>query len=266
MTHTLPIYQIDAFASAPFTGNPAAVMPLQAWLPDALMQKIAAENNLAETAFFVATPEAATDYLIRWFTPEAEIALCGHATLASADVIWRRLGFAKPVLSLATMTAGNLSVIRDGDRYALDFPAYVSEPFDVDEGFAVMMGLPPRATLEYQGYILAVYDSENEVASMTPDFSAMRKTGWEVIATARGDTVDFVSRFFAPSVGVDEDPVTGSAHCRLIPYWADRLGKTVLHARQISKRGGDLWCELRGNRVIMAGHCVEVMAGEFFIA
>jgi PhzF family phenazine biosynthesis protein len=265
MTLALPIYQIDAFASAPFTGNPAAVMPLHAWLPDDWMQNIAAENNLAETAFFVATPEAPEDYLIRWFTPEKEIALCGHATLASADVIWRHLHFAKPTLTLATVSAGLLTVAREDGRYVLNFPAYVSLPYETDAGFTAMMGLKPRATLEYQGYVLAIYDSEKDVASLKPDFGMMLKTGLEIIATARGDTVDFVSRFFAPCVGVDEDPVTGSAHCRLIPYWAERLGKTRLRARQISKRGGDLWCELQGDRVLMAGNCIEVMRGEFFV-
>jgi PhzF family phenazine biosynthesis protein len=269
MTIALPIYQVDAFASAPFTGNPAAVMPLQAWLPDALMQNIAAENNLAETVFFVATPDAAEDFHIRWFTPEKEIALCGHATLASADIIWRHLGFAKPVLTLATQTAGTLTVVRDADRYALNFPAYISAPYETDAAFDAAMGKKPRAAFEYQGYVLAVYDTEQDVAALAPDFSAVRKLGLEVIATARGDparteTIDFVSRFFAPCVGIDEDPVTGSAHCRLVPYWANVLGKNILRARQISRRGGDLWCELQGDRVIMAGYCVEVMRGTFF--
>jgi PhzF family phenazine biosynthesis protein len=262
MKLTLPLYQIDAFASAPFTGNPAAVMPLDSWLPDDLMQKIAAENNLTETAFFVATPDAETDYLIRWFTPELEIALCGHATLASADVIWRRLGFAKQTLTFATMRAGNLTVTREENRYALNFPAYIGEPFEPGEAFNAALGAKPNSVMKHDSYVLAVFDSEQDIAALKPDFSALRKLGLEIIATARGDTVDFVSRFFAPCVGVDEDPVTGSAHCRLIPYWAGQLGKTSLCARQISKRGGDLWCELRGDRVIMAGYCVEVLNGE----
>jgi PhzF family phenazine biosynthesis protein len=265
---SLPIYQIDAFAREAFKGNPAAVMPLQSWLPDDVMQKIALENNLAETAFFVPVAGDTADYHLRWFTPELEIPLCGHATLASAFVIWKHLGFSRDMLRFSTQTAGPLSVTRQGERIALDFPSYPCAAVDIP-GLAGVMGATPREVLQHSNYVIARFATAADVAALIPDFAALKKLHIEVIATAPGkDTVhdcDFVSRFFAPGVGVNEDPVTGSAHCRLIPYWAEKLGKTDMFARQISARSGELWCRLRGDRVEIAGYATEVLRGMFIL-
>jgi PhzF family phenazine biosynthesis protein len=263
----LPIYQIDAFASRPFAGNPAAVMPLDSWLSAELMQNIAAENNLAETAFFVAGASGQADFHLRWFTPQLEIALCGHATLATAYVIWTHLGFAKDRVTFSTEKAGSLSVTRHGKMLSLDFPAYASVMTTLP-GLAEALGATPVAILRHENYVTAIFESAGQVASLTPDFGLMNKLKVEVIATAPGGgyDCDFVSRFFAPSVGINEDPVTGSAHCRLIPYWAERLNKQSLFAKQISARGGELCCNHRGNRVDIAGYCTEVMQGHFILA
>lgn len=253
----LPLWQIDAFASRRFAGNPAAVVPLRDWLPDATMQAIAAENNLAETAFFVAQGE---DYAIRWFTPTAEVPLCGHATLASAWVVLNRL---EPERDRVTFhsKSGPLTVSRDGERLALDFPAIAVEPAAPHAALAAALGATPRAL--HPGFLwLAEFDREAQVRALQPDFAALGKLDAHgVIATARGTDCDFVSRFFAPAIGIPEDPVTGSAHCRLVPYWAERLGKTRLFARQVSARGGELWCELQGERVVMAGHAALYLEG-----
>jgi PhzF family phenazine biosynthesis protein len=262
----LPIYQIDAFASRPFAGNPAAVMPLDAWLAPELMQNIAAENNLAETAFFVAGAAGQADFHLRWFTPELEIALCGHATLATAYVIWSHLGFARDRIVFSTEKAGLLSVTCQEEMLSLNFPAYASVMTTLP-GLADALGVIPSAVLRHENYVTAIFESADMVAGLTPDFSLINKLKVEVIATAPGAgyDCDFVSRFFAPGVGVNEDPVTGSAHCRLIPYWAERLQKQTLFAKQISARGGELWCGYRGNRVDIAGYCTEVLQGQFIL-
>jgi PhzF family phenazine biosynthesis protein len=255
----IPLYQIDAFADGPFAGNPAAVCPLDAWLPDDLMQKIAAENNLSETAFFVPEGE---DYRLRWFTPTTEVDLCGHATLASAYVVFRWLSPERRRVIFETQQAGPLTVARDGDLLALDFPSRPAEPCAMSEELAAALGRRPVALLAARDY-LAVYESADEIAALAPDFAALAALDrFAVIVTAPGTGgVDFVSRFFAPARGVDEDPVTGSAHCTLIPYWAQRLGKQRLEARQLSRRGGALSCALDGGRVTIAGRALPYLEG-----
>lgn len=254
----LDIYQVDAFTREVFKGNPAAVVPLQGWLPSETMLAIAAENNLAETAFFVKEGEG---YGLKWFTPEIEIDLCGHATLASAYVLWNVLGEQRDTLNFETKS-GTLTVTREGDLMVMDFPSRPAQETDAPEGLSDALGAAPQKVLKSRDY-LAIYDTEAEVLALRPDFRAISELGVHaVICTAKGDTADFVSRFFAPSVGVDEDPVTGSAHCTLIPYWADRLGKTELYAHQVSKRGGELFCELKGDRVRIAGNAVLYLKGE----
>ncbi|MCH8684918.1 PhzF family phenazine biosynthesis protein [Pedomonas mirosovicensis] len=264
----LPIYQIDAFTNRPFAGNPAAVMPLEEWLPPEMMQRIAAENNLAETAFFVKTPGGDADYHLRWFTPAMEIELCGHATLASAFVIFTELNRELDRVRFSTEKAGPLAVTRKGDRLSLDFPARAPKAAQPDEALAAAMGAAPTEWLTFGNKHFLLYPDEATVARLQPDMRALRQQfdGYGVIATARGEgEVDFVSRFFAPGLGVDEDPVTGSAHCLLIPYWAEKLGKEAMFARQISARGGDLWCRLDGERVEITGQCVEVIRGTFSV-
>lgn len=256
-----PIFQIDAFADRPFAGNPAAVAILQEWLPDHLMQAIALENNLAETAFLV---KEAGGWHIRWFTPELEIDLCGHATLASAFVVFNELKEPGDCLHFASMS-GALSVERRGDLLVLDFPSRPPVPCEAPAGLFAALGMTPRAVAKARDHFL-VMDSEAEVAALRPDFAALDKVdSFGMIVTAPGDAVDFVSRFFTPAAGIPEDPVTGSAHCTLIPYWAERLGKTRLSARQISRRGGDLDCELCGDRVRIGGRAVKVLQGEFLL-
>ncbi len=259
----LPLYQVDAFAEGPFTGNPAAVCLLDTWLPAAVMQSIAAENNLSETAFFV--PEA-DGYRLRWFTPTTEMDLCGHATLAAGYVVFRWLAPDCSSIRFATEKAGPLTVSRDGERVTLDFPARPPVPCAPSEAVAAALGKPPAALLAARDY-LAVYESADEVASLKPDFLAIAALDrFAVIVTAPGEGgVDFASRFFAPAAGVDEDPVTGSAHCSLIPYWAQRLGKPRLEARQLSRRGGALSCALNGDRVAIAGRVVPYLEGTITI-
>jgi PhzF family phenazine biosynthesis protein len=260
----LPIYQVDAFVTErPFSGNPAALCPLDAWLPDDVMQSIAAENNLSETAFFV--PEG-VGYALRWFTPTTEVDLCGHATLASAYVVFRFLAPERRSVSFRTREAGVLTVARDGDLLAMDFPARPPASCAAPAVLAEALGRPPAKILAARDY-LAVYETADEIAGLSPDFAAIAALDrFAVIATAPGDSgVDFVSRFFAPAKGVDEDPVTGSAHCTLIPYWAARLGKTRLEARQLSRRGGALSCTLDGDRVTMAGRTALYLTGTIVI-
>jgi PhzF family phenazine biosynthesis protein len=256
----IPLYQVDAFTSRRFSGNPAAVCPLQEWLPDSTMQAIAAENNLAETAFFVPQGDG---YLLRWFTPAVEVELCGHATLASGYVVTRILAPERRSVVFDTLRAGRLEVARDGELLAMDFPAWPVEAQAADPRVLAALGLPPAASHVARGRTLAVYDRAEDVAALQPDFAAMRGVPEaSVIATAPGhDGVDFVSRYFAPNHGVNEDPVTGSAHCVLTPYWAARLGKQKLNARQISARGGELVCTLRGARITLAGHGVLYLEG-----
>ena len=256
---TIPIYQADAFTDKLFGGNPAAVCPLDEWLPDTTMQKIALENNLAETAFFVKNEHG---YLLRWFTPELEIDLCGHATLASAHILFTALGHAQDTIHFDTLKAGTLIVKREGDKYSMDFPSRPPFAADKPEGLIEALGgKSPKEILRSRDYFL-VYESEDDIINMQPDHSALAKIDTlGVIVTAPGKGVDFVSRFFAPAAGVPEDPVTGSAHCNLIPYWASKLGKNTLHAHQVSARKGELWCEMKGDRVIMAGKAVTYLKG-----
>jgi PhzF family phenazine biosynthesis protein len=260
---TIPIYQADAFTDKLFGGNPAAICPLDKWLPDNLMQTIAIENNLAETAFFVKND---TGYKLRWFTPEYEIDLCGHATLASAHILFTQLGHNEDEIHFETVKAGTLTVKKDGDKYAMDFPSRPPIHIDAPVGLVEALGeKQPLEVLRSRDYFL-VYESESDIRDISPDFFALSKMDTVgVIVTAPGDNSDFVSRFFAPGAGIPEDPVTGSAHCNLIPYWADKLGKTKLHAYQLSARKGELWCELKGDRVQMSGKAVTYLKGEIFV-
>ncbi len=253
------MYQVDAFASRVFTGNPAAVVPLAEWLPDSLMQSIAMENNLAETAFFVKQGE---EYGLKWFTPEREIDLCGHATLASAHVVTEILEPGRTRVVFHTRS-GPLTVTRKGEVLSMDFPSRPPASVQAAPGLVAALGGRPEAVLASRDY-LVVYESEAEVLALKPNMLALSELDrFGIIVTAPGTTggVDFVSRFFAPAAGVPEDPVTGSAHCTLIPYWSQRLGKTKLAARQVSARGGELDCELMGERVRMSGRAVLYLRG-----
>ena len=259
----IPLYQVDAFAEGPFTGNPAAVCPLDTWLPDAVMQAIAAENNLSETAFFVPEGEG---YRLRWFTPATEVDLCGHATLASGFVVFGWLMPGAGRVTFQTQQAGPLTVARDGELLALDFPSRPPAPCAMSEPLVAALGQRPSALLAARDY-LAVYESADDILALSPDFAALAALDrFAVIVTAPGTGgTDFVSRFFAPARGVDEDPVTGSSHCTLIPYWAERLGKNRLAARQLSRRGGALSCALEGDRVTIAGRAVLYLEGTITI-
>jgi PhzF family phenazine biosynthesis protein len=261
---SIPIYQVDAFSDQLFGGNPAAVCPLKEWLPAPQMQKIAAENNLAETAFFI--PQG-KDFELRWFTPEAEVDLCGHATLATAHVLFSQLNFKGDTIHFHTMKAGTLTVSRRDDLYTLDFPSRVPQSCEVPAGLIEALGgKEPVAVLRSRDYFI-VYETEADVLALVPNFAALsRIESLGFVVTAPGDNSDFVSRFFAPSAGIDEDPVTGSAHCNLIPYWAERLGKFKLHAYQVSARRGELWCENKGDRVLMSGKAVTYLKGEIFLS
>lgn len=257
----LALYQVDAFADRLFAGNPAAVCPLDDWLPDDL-QAIAAENNLSETAFFRRRRDG--DYDLRWFTPTVEVDLCGHATLAAGFVLMTRL---KPGANAVRFHSEGvrLAVTRQGKMFALDFPSQPPQPATMPQRFLAALGRDPLEVLA-AGKYLALYAGAAEVAALAPDFAVLAGIDRDgVIASAPGEPgvgVDFVSRYFAPHAGIPEDPVTGSAHCVLAPYWAKRLGKTMLRARQISRRGGELVCELRGDRVIISGHAVLYMEGQ----
>ncbi len=254
----LSLYQVDAFTGRVFGGNPAAVVPLEAWLPDPVMQSIAAENNLAETAFFVRNKDA---WDLRWFTPAVEVDLCGHATLASAYVLYERLGVTDAVVSFDTRS-GRLHVKREGDFLVMDFPSWMPKPLPPPPTLAKALGIAPREVLMSRD-LMAVFDNEAQIKALDPDMTAIAKLDtFAVIVTAPGkDGTDFVSRFFAPAKGIPEDPVTGRAHCTLTPYWAQRLGKTELRARQISARGGDLVCRYLGERVTIAGQAVMYLEG-----
>lgn len=262
----LPIYQVDAFADAVFKGNPAAVMPLETWLPDATMQAIAAENNLAETAFFVPQKGGLGEdgFGLRWFTPEVEVDLCGHATLASAWVLFNRLERGRARVDFFTKS-GTLTVTQDGasGRLSLDFPARVPAPAEPCAGLIDAIGAAPKEILAGRDYLL-VYDNAATVRALKPDMNGLMDLDkFAVIVTAPGDRpgIDCVSRFFAPAKGIPEDPVTGSAHCSIVPYWAQRLGKQDIVAYQASARGGTLYCRLEGERVVMAGICKPFMEG-----
>jgi PhzF family phenazine biosynthesis protein len=251
-------YQVDAFATRVFEGNPAAVCPLERWLDDAFLQAIAAENNLSETAFFVPTEGG---FGLRWFTPLREVDLCGHATLATAHVLFESLGYAGASIKFDTRS-GELVVKKTGGRLEMDFPACRPKPCAAPEILVKALGQRPLEVLAADDY-LAVYDSEAIIRAITPDFALLAQLDLRgVVITARGTDADFVSRFFAPKYGIPEDPVTGSAHCELAPYWGARLGKPILTARQISRRGGSLTCEMRADRVLLAGSAVTFMEAE----
>jgi PhzF family phenazine biosynthesis protein len=265
------IYQIDAFGDKLFSGNPAAVIPLDTWIDDVLMQQIAEENNLAETVFFVPREDG---FHIRWFTPELEIDLCGHATLAAAFVLFELLKYEKDTIIFYSQS-GPLKVHRDGAYIALDFPSWKPErvteyPEELIKGLGITEYLGVYKNRDY----IVELETEKDVLAVKPDFSMLNKIDViGIIVTAPGnnlsnvpfDRVDFVSRFFAPNCGVPEDPVTGSAHSQLIPFWAEKLGKYKMHALQLSKRGGELWCEQKGERVIIKGKAVFYMKGEITI-
>lgn len=265
----LPITQVDAFAARAFTGNPAAVMPLDAWLDDALLQAIAAENNLAETAFLIPDASGAADYELRWFTPEVEVALCGHATLASGHVLLT----ADPSIdevTLRTRQAGILSVARDGDGYRMALPAYRADPKPLSAVVAAL-GEGATETLWHPGrYALIVYPDAAAVRALTPDYRALRAAGdvlYIATASGAGDAAgtDVVSRVFAPGAGIDEDPVTGSAHSVLTPYWTERLGRDSFTAFQASVRGGHVGCRIDGDMVELTGTCVTTLVGEMLL-
>jgi len=256
---TIPLYQLDAFTDRAFGGNPAAVCPLESWLADDLMQAIAFENNLSETAFYV--PEG-DGFRLRWFTPKSEVPLCGHATLATASLILEKLDPAREDVVFETLS-GPLAVKRDGDMLAMDFPALPATDVPTPDGLADALGKAPVRFLRAVKN-MAVFEREADVLAVEPDFDyivAMEGAG--LIVTAPGDTSDCASRYFAPHVGIDEDPVTGSAHCTIVPYWAGELGKSDIQARQVSERGGDLYCRMDGDRVVIAGKARLVIEGTF---
>jgi PhzF family phenazine biosynthesis protein len=256
-----PIYQVDAFTDQRFHGNPAAVVISDAWLPADVMQQVAAENNLAETAFVV---RSGAGFGIRWFTPTVEMDLCGHATLASAHALFEH-GYVHGDRIEFRYGGGTLSVARDGERLVLDFPSRPAKRTHAEAELAAALGAPPLETYAAQAQ-MAVYATEKDIRALRPDMAAVAKlAGYGLIVTAPGSDCDFVSRFFAPQSGVAEDPVTGSAHCTLVPYWAKRLGKSRLHARQLSPRGGELWCEDLGERVKIAGRAASYLAGTIII-
>jgi len=258
----LTLYQIDAFSDKLFSGNPAAVIPLNSWIREPLMQQLAMENNLAETVFFV--PNGA-DYDIRWFTPAKEINLCGHATLASAFVLFTQLGYTRPSITFHSQS-GPLVVTKDGDKISMDFPSWKPEKTaDYPDKLQEALGIKEIVGVYRSRDLLVELNTEDDVKQAAPDFTLLKKLGHKVIITAPGKEVDFVSRFFAPTYGVDEDPVTGSAHSQLIPFWSEKLDKTKMTARQLSPRGGQLWVEQRGERVQMGGQCVFYMKGEIFL-
>lgn len=257
----LKLYQVDAFTERLFGGNPAAVVPLTAWLPDDVLQSIAGENNLSETAFFIPAGEG---FQLRWFTPVREVDLCGHATLATAHVLFNILGHDQPVIRFDTRS-GPLFVEKQGERLAMNFPADPPAPCAMIETLVRGLGRQPLAVLAASDY-LAVFDSESTVRAIRPDQSLLAQLDRRgVIITAPGDEVDFVSRVFAPKYGIPEDPVTGAAHCALAPYWAERLGKRTLEARQISQRGGEISCTVREDRVMLVGSAVTYLEGDIHV-
>jgi PhzF family phenazine biosynthesis protein len=254
------IYQVDAFTSEVFKGNPAAVCVLDHWKDAALMQKIANENNLSETAFAVSTGECIE---IRWFTPEMEVELCGHATLATAHVLFNHLDHPGDLICFDSIHSGRLNVKRSGDLLTLDFPADSLEEMVVPEFIVTALQTPPLKAFRGKTDFMFVFSSESEIQNMEPDFGLLAQVGGRgVIVAAPGNNVDFVSRFFAPQTGINEDPVTGSAHTSLTPYWSRVLGKRRLTARQLSFRGGELVCEDKGERVEISGHAITYMIGE----
>jgi len=270
----LNIYQVDAFTDKLFGGNPAAVIPLKKWIPDELMQQLAMENNLSETVFFVFSKDKTADYDIRWFTPGLEINLCGHATLASAYVIFEILKEKKKKI-VFNSKSGLLTVSRKKNILEMNFPSWKPQRIDAyPNELLASLGNPEIAGVYKNRDYLVEFLNEDAIKKCQPDFTLMKKTGEKVIITAPGkmsntsrvsDTYDFVSRFFAPTADIDEDPVTGSAHSQLIPFWSYKLGKEKMKAKQLSKRGGNIYCEQKGERVIMGGECVFYMQGEIYL-
>lgn len=261
----LPLYWIDAFTDRVFGGNPAGVVPLEAWPDDAILQHIAFENGLSETAFFVRTGDAR--YHLRWFTPAVEVDLCGHATLASAHVLFRELHLAAECVTFDSRSGPLTVTRRDADKLELDFPARPASPAPAPAALLTGLAHAPAEVLRSERMWLCVYPRAADVRSLRPDHAALAQlTPGRIIVTAPGDDCDFVSRFFAPDAGIAEDPVTGSAHCTLMPYWSARLGRAALHARQVSARGGELWCELAGDRVKIAGRAVRYLRGEIDVS
>jgi len=260
----IDLYQVDAFASKPFEGNPAAVCPLDEWLSDAVLQKIAMENNLSETAFFVRDN---LSYHLRWFTPQTEVDLCGHATLASAHVLFEHRGYEKEEILFNT-NSGELRVRKEKDLLIMDFPAAYGDKVKTTPPILTeALGIVFEALFKADDYMLVV-EHEQQIRELTPNFLLLKEIPSRgFIVTAPGDDakIDFVSRFFAPAVGINEDPVTGSAHTMMTPYWADRLGKKDLSARQISSRGGNIWCSMDGVRVKIAGHAITYLQGSIDI-
>ena len=257
----LDLYQIDAFTDKPFQGNPAAVIPLETWLPDNTMQSIAEENNLSETAFFVPTSK---EFHIRWFTPETEVDLCGHATLAAAYVLFNILGYNKDRIDFESKS-GALTVLQKGNWIVMDFPAQIPATCIVPDEIVKAFGKTPIECLRSEDYIV-VFESESDILSIEPDIDYLKKLDLRgVIITARSREYDFISRFFAPKYGIDEDPVTGSAHTQLIPYWARKLGKSKMTAKQVSSRGGEIVCELHDDRVLISGKAVKFLEGKIKI-
>ena len=268
------LFQADAFTNKLFGGNPAAVIPLEKWIDEGMMQRLAMENNLSETVFFVPSKKGNADFDIRWFTPEVEINLCGHATLASAFILYNYLDFNKPTLTFSSKS-GNLTIRKNGNRFTMDFPSWKPErlPDYPPELNSILDGQEIVSVYQYRD-LLVELNNEAAVKNCNPDFTLMKKYYSKLIITAPGavrsggtrdlgETVDFVSRFFAPGAGINEDPVTGSAHSQLIPFWSEKLRKKKMFARQLSKRGGDIWCEqLNEERVTMSGECVFYLKGE----
>ena len=262
----LTIYQIDAFTNKLFGGNPAAVIPLQTWLDTELMQTIALENNQSETVYFIPGTILGVDYDIRWFTPAVEVNLCGHATLATAYALFNILGHNKPVISFNSKS-GVLTVTKNGDMLTMDFPSWKPAGLDAIPSFLseVLGNIAISGVFQHRDVLVLLKD-ETTVKNCQPDFTLMKRHFDTIIITAPGDEVDFVSRFFAPASGIDEDPVTGSAHSQLIPFWSERLGTSKLHALQLSARGGELWCEqVNEERVLISGQCVFYMKGEITV-
>jgi len=261
MKMEIPIYQIDAFSNRIFAGNPAAVCPLEEWLEDSVLQAIAQENNLSETAFFVAEENG---YHIRWFTPVAEVDLCGHATLATAFVIFNYLDTSSSQITFRSRR-GRLTVVQEEELISMDFPSQPPVPCEAPKELLDGLNKEPLEILCSEDYFV-VFSNEKAIVELKPDMALLKKLDLRgVIVTARGDKVDFVSRFFAPRFGIDEDPVTGSAHCALTPYWAEKLNKREVHAHQVSQRGGELFCKDCGDRVVIAGRAVTFMEGSITI-
>lgn len=255
----LTLYQIDAFAEKVFEGNPAVVIPLKNWLNDEVMQKIALENNLSETAFFIPVKAG---FHIRWFTPLAEVDLCGHATLASAHVLFNHLNNTEKEISFQSRS-GILKVKKEGDLIILDFPASKISEFEVPENLKSAFNIQPKKCVKGRDDLMLIFDREEDILNLKPDFQKIIQSKTRgIIVTSKSEKYDFVSRFFAPAVGVNEDPVTGSAHTILIPFWSKELGKNEMIAKQVSSRGGVLYCKNSGERVEIGGKAVTYLIGE----